>query len=201
MSEKESKNEFWQTRRGKAIIKLGLWGIFFIILFAFLAIGNSVIKKHPKEEMPKYSFKLYDQMLEELLKNNFEFDYKITNDDDIYLFNGKSNGIKTEGIKENKDGIIKYLIEDNITYEMKLNEKKEVNLYDNLNETYLNVDKLMKSIENINYHIEKKDGIRDILYDNGVIITTDERNIIKILINDNGFCYDLKFSNIGEVEI
>ena len=36
----ENKNTFWQSERGKAIIKLGLWMIFIVILIAVVICSN-----------------------------------------------------------------------------------------------------------------------------------------------------------------
>ena len=49
----ENKNTFWQSERGKAIIKLGLWMIFISILIAVVIFSDNSsedIKLTPTEE-------------------------------------------------------------------------------------------------------------------------------------------------------
>lgn len=195
----KDQKEFWHTKRGKALIKLGLWGIFFLVIFVLSAVSSYNYKPN---ELETYHFRVYEDMINDLLKNNFEFSYKIKVEDKIYFFSGKSDGKKTLGIKETKENMLKYLIEDNITYKLNLEDKEEItNLYENLNVNYLNLTELFASLKDIHYHIEKHDNKRDILYDNGVIIKSDEYNIFSILIDEQTSSYEFNFTNLGKITL
>ena len=83
-------NNFWQTERGKALIKLGAWMIFIIALIVFVLVSernaddnilddpnnNEVNNNEPTET---YEFALFSEMIEKLINGNYEYSYKITN--------------------------------------------------------------------------------------------------------------------------
>jgi len=84
------QNSFWQTERGKSLIKLGLWMIFIlaIIIFAYTNKNDETVNNENKEieEKEIYEFKKYDEMINSLLNSNYEFNYDIVIIICCYLF-------------------------------------------------------------------------------------------------------------------
>ena len=85
----DNKNDFWQTPRGKAALKLIVWAILITVLIVVVLFSNkntikeqfnnndnasTTTKEEPKEEM---EFKSLYQMQEDLLNNNSFHVYKI----------------------------------------------------------------------------------------------------------------------------
>ena len=106
------QNSFWQTERGKSLIKLGLWLIFIlaIIIFAYTNKNDETVNNENKEieEKETYEFKKYDEMIDSLLNSNYEFNYDIVIDDNNYLFNGTKCNNEVLGYKVEKLTIIRY---------------------------------------------------------------------------------------------
>ncbi|MEG0794351.1 MAG: hypothetical protein RSG95_00970, partial [Bacilli bacterium] len=144
---------FWKTVRGKAVIKLIVWSIFFLILFIVLSFMGSKGKNDDKNNLVIG----YNEKIDRLLKNNYEYEYKITINGNNINFNGKKDGKNEQGYKETKEGIIKYLVIDSVTYNITSNKKELFNsLYENINTEYLNLPLLFKNISPIKYEIKAK---------------------------------------------
>ena len=161
---KESKlkkqiNELKKTNRGKAILKLIKWSIFFVILFIILIISsfikpteknqtNSNNNSSSNEQIEQVlSSKTINELKNELLNNTYNYKYEITINNDKYIYNGTKNKDNESGYKETSQGVIKYYIDNTGTYEEKLNEKIPLsNLYENLDYNYINLDNLLNNI-------------------------------------------------------
>ena len=157
-------NELKSTSKGKAILKLIGWAIFFAFIFLLLIISafmpkeskinqdiNNNEAEEKEEDMPINSLlskETFNNIKNELLNGNYDYKYEITLEDTKYIFNGtKKDDIET-GYKETKEGVVKYYIDSTGIYEDKLTEKVPLNnLYENLDLNYLNFNNLMKTLD------------------------------------------------------
>lgn len=202
------QNSFWQTERGKAIVKLGLWLVFILALIIFALVNkndNTINKENEEtEEKEVYEFKKYDEMIESLLDSNYEFNYDIVINDTNYLFNGTKCNNEVLGYKESNMGIIKYYISDN-TYQVVLKELVPIeNLYENIDINYLDLNILFNNLNEYLYNIEKNDNKRTITYKKDgyqveVITNLDNITNIKITVDNN--TYNLSYNVIDACNI
>ena len=210
-----TNNGFWQTDRGKALIKLLLWMVFIVILIV-LAIasernGNSEILDVDKpennatdtpREPENVEYEAYNTMITNLLANNYEYEYLITTATDSIILTGFKNPDKEIGFKETSSGITKYFIDSTGTYELNMNTSSIIdNLYSEFDSSYLNLELLFNNLSEYLYNTEENVGIRTITYDKDgfqVTVTTDTKNITNVLVMTDTTTYDLNFKNIGE---
>lgn len=210
-----TNNGFWQTDRGKALIKLLLWMVFIIILIVLAIVsernGNSEILDVDKpennatdtpSEPENIEYEAYNTMITNLLANNYEYEYLITTATDSIILTGFKNPDKEIGFKETSSGITKYFIDSTGTYELNMNTYSIIdNLYSEFDSSYLNLELLFNNLSEYLYNTEENVGIRTITYDKDgfqVTVTTDTKNITNVLVMTDTTTYDLNFKNIGE---
>lgn len=202
------KNSFWQTERGKSLIKLGLWLIFIlaIIIFAYTNKNDETVNNENKEieEKETYEFKKYDEMIDSLLNSNYEFNYDIVIDDNNYLFNGTKCNNEVLGYKESNMGIVKYYISDN-TYQVILKDLVPIeNLYENIDTNYLDLNILFNNLNEYLYNIEKNEDTRVITYKKEgyqVKVTTNLDNVTNINIVVDNNTYNLSYNVVNTCNI
>lgn len=210
-----TNNGFWQTDRGKALIKLLLWMVFIVILIVLAIVsernGNSEILDVDKpennatdtpSEPENIEYEAYNTMITNLLANNYEYEYLITTATDSIILTGFKNPDKEIGFKETSSGITKYFIDSTGTYELNMNTSSIIdNLYSEFDSSYLNLELLFNNLNEYLYNTEENVGIRTITYDKDgfqVTVTTDTKNITNVLVMTDTTTYDLNFKNIGE---
>lgn len=210
-----TNNGFWQTDRGKALIKLLLWMVFIVILIVLAIVsernGNSEILDVDKpennvtdtpSEPENVEYEAYNTMITNLLANNYEYEYLITTATDSIILTGFKNPDKEIGFKETSSGITKYFIDSTGTYELNMNTYSIIdNLYSEFDSSYLNLELLFNNLNEYLYNTEENVGIRTITYDKDgfqVTVTTDTKNITNVLVMTDTTTYDLNFKNIGE---
>lgn len=210
-----TNNGFWQTDRGKALIKLLLWMVFIVILIVLAIVsernGNSEILDVDKpennatdtpSEPENVEYEAYNTMITNLLANNYEYEYLITTATDSIILTGFKNPDKEIGFKETNSGITKYFIDSTGTYELNMNTSSIIdNLYSEFDSSYLNLELLFNNLNEYLYNTEENVGIRTITYDKDgfqVTVTTDTKNITNVLVVTDTTTYDLNFKNIGE---
>lgn len=210
-----TNNGFWQTDRGKALIKLLLWMVFIVILIVLAIVsernGNSEILDVDKpennatdtpREPENVEYEAYNTMITNLLANNYEYEYLITTATDSIILTGFKNPDKEIGFKETSSGITKYFIDSTGTYELNMNTSSIIdNLYSEFDSSYLNLELLFNNLSEYLYNTEENVGIRTITYDKDgfqVTVTTDTKNITNVLVMTDTTTYDLNFKNIGE---
>ena len=202
-------NNFWQTERGKAIIKLGGWFIFIIALIIFVLVSeknanNNVIDdtNSDKDEVTEtYEFLLFSEMINNLINGNYEYSYNITSNNINYIYEGIKCNNEELGYKESIDKIIKYYINDQNTYQVILNEYVEItNLYEGIDTNFINLEVLFNNLNEYLYNTVKNENTRVITYDKDgykVSITTDLENITNISITTDNSVYNLDFNVIN----
>ena len=210
-----TNNGFWQTDRGKALIKLLLWMVFIVILIVLVIVSernaNSEILGVDKpenkvtdtpSEPENVEYEAYNTMITNLLANNYEYEYLITTATDSIILTGFKNPDKEIGFKETSSGITKYFIDSTGTYELNMNTSSIIdNLYSEFDSSYLNLELLFNNLSEYLYNTEENVGIRTITYDKDgfqVTVTTDTKNITNVLVMTDTTTYDLNFKNIGE---
>lgn len=210
-----TNNGFWQTDRGKALIKLLLWMVFIVILIVLVIVSernaNSEILDVDKpennvtdtpSEPENVEYEAYNTMITNLLANNYEYEYLITTATDSIILTGFKNPDKEIGFKETSSGITKYFIDSTGTYELNMNTYSIIdNLYSEFDSSYLNLELLFNNLSEYLYNTEENVGIRTITYDKDgfqVTVTTDTKNITNVLVMTDTTTYDLNFKNIGE---
>ena len=210
-----TNNGFWQTDRGKALIKLLLWMVFIVILIVLVIVSerntNSEILDVDKpennvtdtpSEPENVEYEAYNTMITNLLANNYEYEYLITTATDSIILTGFKNPDKEIGFKETSSGITKYFIDSTGTYELNMNTSSIIdNLYSEFDSSYLNLELLFNNLSEYLYNTEENVGIRTITYDKDgfqVTVTTDTKNITNVLVMTDTTTYDLNFKNIGE---
>ena len=210
-----TNNGFWQTDRGKALIKLLLWMVFIVILIVLVIASernaNSEILDVDKpennvtdtpSEPENVEYEAYNTMITNLLANNYEYEYLITTATDSIILTGFKNPDKEIGFKETSSGITKYFIDSTGTYELNMNTSSIIdNLYSEFDSSYLNLELLFNNLNEYLYNTEENVGIRTITYDKDgfqVTVTTDTKNITNVLVMTDTTTYDLNFKNIGE---
>ena len=202
-------NNFWQTERGKAIIKLGGWFIFIIALIIFVLVSeknanNNVIddtNSNKDEVTETYEFLLFSEMINNLINGNYEYSYNITSNNINYIYEGIKCNNEELGYKESIDKIIKYYINDQNTYQVILNEYVEItNLYEGIDTNFINLEVLFNNLNEYLYNTVKNENTRVITYDKDgykVSITTDLENITNISITTDNSIYNLDFNVIN----
>ena len=211
----DKKNTFWQTERGKAAIKLILWAIFIVILIVIVLFSErdtireqfnnsgedntTVEAPEPAEEEDFLSF---TTMQENLLNNNYEYVYTISNSLGTYIYTGIKNPDKEMGYREDSNGIIKYFIMDDVTYRVNLDTTEVItDLYLNVDASYLNLEVLFANLSEYLYTTNTNQDIRTITYNKEgyqVIITTNTSMITNITIMVDDTTYDLDYYLVGE---
>lgn len=220
---KEWKNKMKATQRGKAILKLIYWGIFFIALFIFLAITSMVTKdynvpnsyedKHSEEpEIPvetEFNPEMILKMQTSLLNGIYDYKYYIENSSGSYLFDGTKYNDYEEGYKnytnEEGNGVIKYYKDSTGIYQVNGEEKVlSDTVYQNIDTNYLDLQYIFDTINKL--ELEEDTGnygypvyyTIDSYYRYTINISKDETEItdISIVSLDETVSYLLSFSNL-----
>ncbi len=191
----------WNTEKGRASLKLAFYGLFVVFVFMLIILGKD---SNPTVYKSTYSAKDYekdfDMQITELKNNNYSFNYNIDLNGNKILFYGKKNINVESGYKEDSNGIIKYLKDNDKTYKINIDGKEEItNLYEGINNNYLSVNYILNLIANIKPNKENK--VYNYLLENNVNISieTSGNEINKITIKDNLDTYELTFADVGKI--
>lgn len=174
--------KIWNHQKGKAMIKLSLWVLFFgmaIITFTFSKPSTQSVqnKKITKEFI---DFKIMWKNLEE---SNYSYEYIVTNKitKDILTYNGKVENEVNTGYRESKLGIIKYKQIGSVIYQIVGTEEEIIeNLYEGINENYLNLSQLKSYFNILSMSEEQKENTKIMKYENETEIITIKMNLERI---------------------
>lgn len=196
---KKGIKELKKTSRGKAILRLIKWFIFFIVLFIFIAISSTLTPKKndlkPKEDLPLKEEE-QNNKLDFNFKSSYSYKYEVNVKGEKYLFTGFKEGVTDEGYKESKEGILKYLIDDTGIYNVNGEEKSLIdNLYEGIDFNYLDPVYILTIIRNLEFITE------DNMYKasdkkNDYVITVNNKEITNISVKalDFSYVYNLSFN-------
>lgn len=207
--EKRTFKELWQDRRMHAVIVLGLWFLFFIIVFLILGIislftpnkeVNPPIKEETKEEVPANIVNL----LENLKNSNYQFNYTVTNNESTITYNGNCENGEIIGYFENGEGIKKYTVKDGIYYQIIKEERiEDINLISDFDKPNLDINTIIEKIKEYEKNLEplQEENVYtyDFLNDVGIYkiqVTVTDSLISKIGIQADTTYYELAFRNI-----
>ena len=201
LKKKDPDNTFvklWENKRYHALICLGLWLIFFLFVFLIVVIPyNNTLKNLPKNNETENVTTFMD-MKEKLLNSDYDYKYVVNTSLGKTVFTGNKTKEKDTGYKENSEGLIKYEINNEGIFQINMDEKVPLeNLYLDLNEDYLNIQKIYDLTQNLIENIHEEQN--EISYENGnieIIFKINEQNILSINIKDNNDDYLLEFDNI-----
>ena len=201
LKKKDPDNTFvklWENKRYHALICLGLWLIFFLFVFLIVVIPyNNTLKNLPKNNETENVTTFMD-MKEKLLNSDYDYKYVVNTSLGKTVFTGNKTKEKDTGYKENSEGLIKYEIDNEGIFQINMDEKVPLeNLYLDLNEDYLNIQKIYDLTKDLIENVNEDEN--EISYENGnieIIFKINEQNILSINIKDNNDDYLLEFDNI-----
>ena len=201
LKKKDPDNTFvklWENKRYHALICLGLWLIFFLFVFLIVVIPyNNTLKNLPKNNETENVTTFMD-MKEKLLNSDYDYKDGVNTSLVKTVFTGNKTKEKDTGYKENSEGLIKYEINNEGIFQINMDEKVPLeNLYLDLNEDYLNIQKIYDLTKDLIENVNEDEN--EISYENRnieIIFKINEQNILSINIKDNNDDYLLEFDNI-----
>jgi len=213
-NQEESKfMQLWHNKRTHAAMVLGLWMIFllFVMIISFVggeATQPEVNNNQDQQQEEKKIFKDYQLMQSELLEQNYIYEYIISVGDTKVIYKGEKIGVTETGYRENATETIKYYIDETGFYKVVMDELHSLDkLFENVIESYIDLEYIFNEINNQSVAGEENDETRTYTYkynregiDYEVVVTTDLNNINKLDIKFEDKYYELKFSNIKQVE-
>ena len=207
---KEFLKQCWKNPRWHSLMVLIIWIVSLTLLMGIVSIVNQFgSPKEPIKNETKESKITYEDKWNNLLNSNYKFTYLVKIEDDTIKYEGTKNDNVISGYRERKDGIIKYTIENNIVYEILIDEKQVINtLYENLEENLFNLTYLYDLIKNIpanDSDIIEEDNITNYEYNTTlneetikIAVIEDQNQIKKIVILKENETYELEFTLINE---
>ncbi len=214
MQEESKFMQLWHNKRTHAAMVLGLWMIFlaFVMLIAFLggeANPNTNLNTPTNQEQEaEKEFKDYALMQEEILKNNFKYEYNIKIGEYQVIYKGEKLGATETGYRENASETIKYYIDETGFYKVVMDELDALDkLFENLNESYIDLEYIFELIKDKTVVTETLEETRSYTYNFDleevsyeIKVETDLTNITNITISFEEKEYNLKYMNIGELD-
>ena len=193
---KEFLKKCWENKRTHALMVLILWMVALSLLMGLTALLNQFSAPKNKIETKDEETISYDEIWKNLLNANYEFQYVVTLEDEKIEYNGKVEGKKISGYRENKEGILKYEIEDDISYELVMGERKPLEtLYENVNKDYFSLDSLYVLLKDT--PVEEEDLLYTYEMNGNVdiqVLLSKENKIQKITIQEENTVYELNFT-------
>lgn len=129
----EKFKEMWSNPRYKAIIKLGAWFVFLIVIVIFSAFSsnsnsNNVPNDIKKEETVVFSS--FEEMQNNLLVKDYKYTYKVANNnvDSLEVYNGEVKDSVESGYYESKEEIYKYSCAESKCYKVFTDHQEEIQI-------------------------------------------------------------------------
>ena len=201
---KKTFQKMWQDKRGKAILKLGIYFVFFLfmaILLTVMSIFNKPLEttKKPSTENKEVHFLSNTEMWENLMTQDYHYKYQVItkeNQESVLYEGEKINGIDT-GYRESKIGIIKYCIKEEKTYQILVETEEEItNLWGEEDTLYLNLVNLHTLLNTIIPETTKSGTTKLLKYQENDIqieIKMSPKQITSIQIDTKDKEYKLSF--------
>ncbi len=157
--------KMWQDPKGKAILKFGIYGIFFLLMIFVILLMNvftsyeKQYEKTPQTQEETITFLPFEQMWEKLSLNcKYYYEVKKIENQEQIIYQGEIKDQIDTGYRESKLGIIHYKVENEKTMQIILDTEEEIdNLYEEPDEQFLNLKNLETFINTIHYS-EKDSG-------------------------------------------
>lgn len=188
---------FWHDGKARAMFLLPFWIAFIIILFVFFVIPyeKDIKERAPEDNQNETSEVSINEMWQNLIKFEYDFEYKVLLDIPITYSGSINNGITT-GEKYEGGNTTNFLIDENGDI-YTVNEAENIlygNIKENIKSYYLNINNLYNELKDTPYTKENNQYFyeKDDLY---VIIDTDKEVINFIEIDYKGEKTIVKFNN------
>lgn len=189
--------KMWQNPRGKAILKLGLWFIFFLVVGMFFLITSpNPQNKSQNETQTETHYEPLSDMLEQLKTEDLSYEYQIIKDMDTITLKGDREDNIEIGYKESKLGIIKYKKTEEKVYQIIMDTEEEIpSLLEEEDENYLNISWIEERTKTMTYQESVEETKRKISYhgEESIIITTTPNQILKMEIKTPTTNYILNY--------
>ena len=190
----------WNTQRGRASLKLGIYAIFIVFILILIIFKTPRQKQQQVINYSLDSIKEKESKTQNIAENNYHFEYNLVIDGNKIKYYGDKNKNIEVGYKEDSTGIIKYYKENDLVYKVGLDSKDIIdNLYLNVNVNYLSyfyIDSLIKDLTPTvidNSEVYQIDSNLKITY------VKDNNIITNIIVNDSYNTYDLKYTKINKI--
>lgn len=185
------KEGLFKTKRGKALKKLLIWGVFLLIIFAVFKIANTN-NDNKQKDGNKITEVNYKEALLEIKNSSFEYTYNILVDENEYTLNGFKTSESDSGTMQIGEETINYSIDADgfqLMTEDEEDTKKEL-----FNIDYLNLKFIDTLMDNKPVMIDS--GFEypgdDVTY----IFNCDGNHVSSILITSSNYIYDMHINNI-----
>jgi len=181
--------KIWNNPRYNALIRLGLWFIFFTFVIIFIRISPKEESK-PKNEVTK------QVTYTDIKKDFINASVMLTIDNGTYYINGViKDGTFTGTIQdENKVNKVYY---DGVMYLVNKGEKTETNIYNDLNDKLILPKDIIGVIDNYNGLLKTSENEKSYTYDINegkyVIYVKDEK-ICKVTYEKDNLVYTLEYN-------
>lgn len=214
---KEYICELKKTDRGKAILKLSGYLTFFIAVLLLVSITNALNApktnytpdngtentsgvNNNEDSIPvsgEIKPKTYLEKQEKLYNEDYSYNFRITGEINLLYRGDYTKGIH-EGYKESNDKTMRYRIEQDKTYEIKLEKKIEIdNLYQGLDSTLFDLKTVFTKLNSKSTIIDREEDSKSYTYENvegyKYVIYMTETEITKIVINNEHLNYEFTF--------
>lgn len=180
--------QIWNNPRYNALIRLGLWFIFFTLVIVFIRLS-------PKEEVPKKEEKVqitYSDIKKEFVNSSV----MLTMSNDTYYISGVIKDGVFNGTIQN-DGITNKVYYDGVMYIVNKNNKEETSMYNELNNKLILPKDIINTIDNYNGLLKSTTDSKSYTYDiNGekYIIYIKDEKICKVTYEKDNLVYTLEYN-------
>lgn len=187
---KETLKKIWKNKRWHSLVVLMLWmiGLALAMLLVFLMDdANSTISPQTNTNTNINRNLDYYDKLENLEEEDFSFSYTVTKDNEKITYEGNKIKNTITGYRQNRNGIMKYKIEDGITYEIQVDKEVEITtLYENVNASLLDISYILDLLyENKEENILSSNGTTTYFYS---VVENEEPMQIKV--TENSTCIE-----------
>jgi hypothetical protein len=204
--DKENKITFkdlWHHPIYNPLIKLGMWGIFFLVIYIFIFIGSSssseVYSPSTSTTTTKAPSKIsFSKMKDNLISKEQSVVYQI---DDYYITGIISEGVLNATV-EIADETYKIKYDGENLYQVKRDEETINNeLLTSINLDYLLAKNIIEVIDEPKVIGTKSADEKSYSYvvdDKAISVYFNDEVIDTIIILDNGITYDLDYQEVGD---
>ena len=204
-------DELKKTEKGKILLKFMGYMAFFVFVIILVVVANANQKNdnleiknesniEEKESTSEDSISenlTYLDKQKKLYEGKYEFNYTVTGELNVTYTGTFDNGT-VEGYKETEEELVRYSIEDGVTYKVKLNKKEEYDkLYEGLEANLFDFRQLFDKINSTSAIIDRSKEEKTYTYDGidgyHIVVTLSDIEIDKIEINNDVLTYTFTF--------